>query len=269
MGEGEGTVVSLRYVYLTHANIAIRTFNSYTLIFRPLFDDAFFSLATCCGGFLFGTLKKGFDRPFFLRDDQRKRRECFMSKQNKKLRMFVTVAMLISISFILMLFNFPLPWFPSFLQIDFSDVPALIAAITMGPIAAIVVEIIKNLLDWIYSGSPTGVPVGHIANFASAMLFILPVYAVYKKFPTMKGLVSGLVVGTITMSVGMAALNYVAFLPMYGYFMNFHVDDMLGMAVKAILPFNVLKGILLIAIITLLYRSMKAWIDKQHMLYSN
>ena len=183
--------------------------------------------------------------------------------------MFVTVAMLSSISFILMLFNFPLPWFPSFLQIDFSDVPALIAAITMGPVAAIVVEIVKNFLDWIYSGSPTGVPVGHIANFASAMLFILPVYAIYKKFSSMKGLVVGLIIGTLTMSIGMAALNFVAFLPMYGYFMNFHVEDMLGMAVASILPFNILKGILLIVISTLLYRSMKTWIEKQHMLYSN
>lgn len=192
-----------------------------------------------------------------------------MSKQNKKLRMFVTVAMLSSVSFILMLFNFPLPWFPGFLKIDFSDVPALIAAITMGPVAAIAVEFIKNILDWIYQGSPTGVPVGHMANFASAMLFIFPVYAVYKKVPSMKGLFVGLVSGTIVMSVGMAALNYVAFLPMYGYFMNFHVDDMLGMAVTAILPFNILKGIMLITLSVLLYRSLKTWIDKQRVLYSN
>ena len=73
-----------------------------------------------------------------------------MSKQNIKLRLFVTIAMLSSISFVLMLFNFPLPWFPAFLKIDFSDVPALIATLTMGPVAGITVELIKNILDWIY-----------------------------------------------------------------------------------------------------------------------
>ncbi|PKC52485.1 hypothetical protein RhiirA1_481394 [Rhizophagus irregularis] len=82
--------------------------------------------------------------------------------------------MLSSISFLLMLLNFPLPWFPTFLQIDFSDVPALIAAITMGPVAGILVELVKNILDWIFSGAPTGVPVGHMANFATGILFILP-----------------------------------------------------------------------------------------------
>lgn len=190
-----------------------------------------------------------------------------MSKQNKNLRSFVTIAMLSSIGFILMLFNFPLPWFPSFLQIDFSDVPALIAAITMGPIAGIVVEIMKNVLDWIFSGSPTGFPVGHLANFTTGLLFILPVYYVYKKFKSMTGLLVGLIVGTFVMSVGMAALNYVAFLPMYGYFMNFYVEDVIGTVVFGILPFNLLKGVMLIAIVTLLYRTMKTWIEQQQSIY--
>ena len=190
-----------------------------------------------------------------------------MSKQNKRLRIFVTIAMLSSISFVLMLFNFPLPWFPAFLQIDFSDVPALIATLTMGPVAGIVVELIKNILDWIYSGSPTGMPVGHIANFTTGILFILPVYFIYKKIPSATGLIVGLVTGTVVMSVGMAFLNYVAFLPMYGYFMNFHVDDMLGMAVKAILPFNLLKGVMLIAIVTVLFRTMNKWIGQQRLQY--
>ena len=190
-----------------------------------------------------------------------------MSKQNKKLRLFVTIAMLSSISFVLMLFNFPLPWFPAFLQIDFSDVPALIATLTMGPVAGITVELIKNILDWIYSGSPTGMPVGHIANFVTGILFIFPVYFIYKKFTSITGLTVGLVVGTIVMSVGMAFLNYVAFLPMYGYFMNFHVDDMLGMAVKAILPFNLLKGFMLIVIVTVLFRTMNKWIHQQRLQY--
>lgn len=190
-----------------------------------------------------------------------------MSKQNKKLRLFVTIAMLSSVSFVLMLFKFPLPSFPAFLTIDFSDVPALIATLTMGPVAGITVELFKNILDWIYSGSPTGMPVGHIANFATGVLFIFPVYFIYKKFASVTGLIVGLFAATVVMSVGMAFLNYVAFLPMYGYFMNFHVDDMLGMAVKAILPFNLLKGVMLIAIVTLLFRTMNKWIEQQRLQY--
>ena len=97
-----------------------------------------------------------------------------MKKQTLKLRSFVTVGMLSGISFILMLLNFPLPWFPAFLQIDFSDVPALIATITMGPVAGILVELVKNVLDWVYTGAPEGIPVGHLANFVTGILFIFP-----------------------------------------------------------------------------------------------
>ncbi|RKJ15596.1 ECF transporter S component, partial [Butyricicoccus sp. 1XD8-22] len=176
-----------------------------------------------------------------------------MRKQNLKLRSFVTIAMLSSISFLLMLLNFPLPWFPTFLQIDFSDVPALIAAITMGPVAGILVELVKNILDWIFSGAPTGVPVGHMANFATGILFILPAYYIYKKFNTLKGLAVGLVIGTIIMSVGMSVLNYFAFLPMYTYLLGWGTFDMYETIVLGILPFNVIKGILLMAIAIVLF----------------
>jgi len=175
--------------------------------------------------------------------------------------------MLSSISFIFMLLNFPLPGFQSFLQIDFSDVPALIAAITMGPVAGILVELFKNILDWIFSGTPTGVPVGHMANFATGLLFILPVYYIYKKFPTIKGLSIGLVAGTVIMSVGMSLLNYVAFLPMYSYFLGWGEIDMKAMIVAGILPFNLIKGIMLMVIVILLFRTMKSWIENQRAQY--
>ena len=59
---------------------------------------------------------------------------------------------------------------------------------TMGPVAGIAVELIKNVLHWFLSGSPTGVPVGEIANFATGILFIMPIYWIFKKFRHAKGL---------------------------------------------------------------------------------
>mgnify|MGYP000019035408 CR=1 FL=1 len=185
-----------------------------------------------------------------------------MSKSNLKLRRFLTIAMLSSISFVIMLFNFPLPGFPGFLKIDFSDVPALIAVITMGPLAGILVELFKNILEWIFAGAPTGVPVGQMANFATGVLFILPVYYIYDKFKTRKGLVISLVVATVVMSVGMAILNYIAFIPMYAYFMNFELKAY-ETIVLGILPFNLLKGAMLFIVVLLLFKTMNKWIEKQ------
>ena len=190
-----------------------------------------------------------------------------MKKQTLKLRSFVTVGMLSGISFILMLLNFPLPWFPAFLQIDFSDVPALIAAITMGPVAGILVELVKNVLDWVYTGAPEGIPVGHMANFVTGILFIFPAYFVYKKFPSIKGLMAGLIISTIVMSIGMAGLNYIAFLPMYTYLLGMPKFDMYETVVLGILPFNIVKGILMFVIVTMLYRTMRVWIENQRRQY--
>ena len=193
-----------------------------------------------------------------------------MKKKNLRLRSMIAIAMLSSISFVLMLFNFPLPPFPAFLQVDFSEVPAIIAAITMGPVAGILVELLKNVLDWLFSGSPTGVPVGHMANFATGVLFILPVWWVYHRLSTAKGMTTGLILGTLSMAVGMSLLNYVLFLPLYVKFMNFPVmsgEELYQMIVMGILPFNLLKGIILAAIILLLVRSMHRWIEKQRAVF--
>ena len=54
--------------------------------------------------------------------------------------------------------------------------------------AGILVEFFKNVLDYFMTGSETGVPVGHIANFICRILFILPTYYVYKKLKTKKGM---------------------------------------------------------------------------------
>jgi len=120
---------------------------------------------------------------------------------SKRLRRMMIIAMLASVATILMQFNFPLPALPPFLKVDFGEIPAVLAVMTLGPAAGIAVELIKNLLHWFLSGSPTGVPVGEIANFATGVLFILPIYYIYNKFRTAKGLTTGLIAGTVSMAV--------------------------------------------------------------------
>lgn len=193
-----------------------------------------------------------------------------MKQKNKRLQAFITIGMLSSISFILMLFNFPIPPFPAFLEVDFSDMPALLAAITMGPVAGIIVELIKNILNWLFMGAPTGVPVGHIANFVTGILFILPVSWIFNRIKSGKGLTAGLIVGTITMAVGMSVLNVYVFLPMYTKFLGMEAivgEALTVMIMQGILPFNIIKGILLTGIMLLLFKVMKSWIEKQRTQY--
>jgi len=183
----------------------------------------------------------------------------------------VGIAMLSSVAYVLMLLNFPIPPFPIFLMIDFSDVPALLAAVIFGPVAGILVELFKNVLDYFLTGSATGVPVGHVSNFIAGILFVLPTAWFYNKMKSKKGLTFGLIAGTVSMAVAMSVLNYFVFLPAYTLFLGAEAmttGAMKAMVVQFILPFNILKGAMITIIFILVFRSLGTWIAKQQLKYS-
>ncbi|WP_423407268.1 ECF transporter S component [Heyndrickxia sp. MSNUG] len=178
----------------------------------------------------------------------------------------VSIGMLSSISYVLMLLNFPLPPFPKFLMVDFSDIPALIAALIFGPAAGILVELLKNMLDYFMTGSETGVPVGHVANFVAGVLFILPTNYLYQRLKTTKGMTFALVAGTVSMAILMSVLNYFVFLPAYTLFLNMPAmsgPETKQLIVAGILPFNIVKGILMSIVFMLMFTRMKTWIERQ------
>lgn len=186
--------------------------------------------------------------------------------KKNRVRVLVSLAMLSSISYILMFVNFPVPPFPAFLKIDFSDIPALIGAIIFGPMAGVVIELIKNILDYFIKGSETGVPVGHIANFLAGILYILPTYYVYNKLKSKKGMTFALVLGSAVMAIVMSVLNYLVILPAYTFFLN--APAMSGAEVKEyivalILPFNLIKGVAMSILFMIMFTKMGTWLNKQ------
>ena len=87
--------------------------------------------------------------------------EIFMSEQvlrggntmeRSRTRTIVQVAMLGAVAGVLMNFEFPLPFLaPSFYQMDFSEIPVLIGSFAMGPLAGVLVELIKILVHLVHS----------------------------------------------------------------------------------------------------------------------
>ena len=76
---------------------------------------------------------------------------------------YVTVtAMLSAIAFILMFLDFSVPIMPSFIQMDLSELPALIGSFALGPVCGVVVCLVKNLLHLMITS--TG-GVGELSNF--------------------------------------------------------------------------------------------------------
>lgn len=182
--------------------------------------------------------------------------------QSSKLLKLIILALLGTISFILFLLNFPILPGYGYLKIDFSDIPALIAALIFSPFAGIIVEAIKNL---IYLALGGGEPVGVTANFLAGVMFIVPAAVLYHKYKGVKSIISGLVAGTIIMAIGMSVLNYLVILPIYAWFMG--MEEMKLDTVKwltviyGILPFNIIKGIIVGALFIPLFLKMRSWIE--------
>ena len=72
--------------------------------------------------------------------------------ERSRTRTIVQVAMLGAVAGVLMNFEFPLPFLaPSFYQMDFSEIPVLIGSFAMGPLAGVLVELIKILVHLVHS----------------------------------------------------------------------------------------------------------------------
>ncbi len=158
---------------------------------------------------------------------------------SKRTRVIVLVGVLSALSWVLMALEFPLfIYFPSYLKIDFSDLPAIFSGIIAGPLAAVATELLKNLLHFFTMSKEGGI--GEIANFAAGIGLVLPIVLVTRK--NGKRMWIGLILGTIGMTVTANLVNYFITLPLYmkGADNKVLLDTILAITI----PFNIVKGII-------------------------
>ena len=111
-------------------------------------------------------------------------------------RALVQIGMLSAIAVVLMLFEIPLPFAPSFYEIDFSEVPVLVGCFVMGPVAGAAIEFVKILLNFLINGTVTA-GVGELGNFLIGCAFCVPAGIIYRKNSSRKGAIIGMVTGTL------------------------------------------------------------------------
>ena len=182
-----------------------------------------------------------------------------MENKNRTKKIVLT-GMLGAIAFLLMFINIPV--FASFLKMDIGDIPALVGTFIYGPFVGFTVEFLKNTLDYLFKGSETGIPIGHIANLTAGLLYVLPVYFIYKRIPSKKGLVIACITGILLTTLFISIFNYYYFLPLYAKFLNLNPDSfgqMFKYIIKTIAPFNILKGTINSIIFFMLYPRLKKW----------
>ncbi len=191
-----------------------------------------------------------------------------MSEATKKPKFttqnLVRIALLSGIAVILQLIDFPIPIFPPFLKLDFSDVPAVVAAVLVSPFAGVFVELIKNIIHMLRTDSAF---VGEFANFLVGAAFVLPIGIICRKDKTTKNFIIGIVAGIVTMAVFGAFINAFVLLPLYAKLYNMQVSDFVAMSTAifpfidtlpkfilfTIVPFNLFKGVVVGFVSVILY----------------
>ena len=183
-----------------------------------------------------------------------------------KTRAICATGILSALAFILMFLEFPLSFIiPSFIKIDFSELPALIASFAYGPIWGVIVCLIKNLLHLTIT-STWGA--GELSNFILGAIFVFIAGTVYRKNKSRKTALLGSLIGAVVMAVLSVFSNYYITYPIY---MNFMPKEAIIAAYSAILPsvnnlwealiifnlpFNIFKGLLDTIICMLIYKKL-------------
>ena len=181
-----------------------------------------------------------------------------MSRVLRDTSALVKIGMLSGVAVVLMLLDFPIPsLFPSFLKMDFSDVPAIIGTFAMGPVAGVIIELVKNLLKLIIGTNTAAV--GELANFLVGTCYILPLGLVYQRWPNRRGVLLGCSLAVVSMTFFGSLLNCLIFIRAYAWALNVPIDNFVKLAAKinpavenlgtlvvyAIAPFNLIKGIIM------------------------
>ena len=176
---------------------------------------------------------------------------------------------------VLMLVEIPLFFAPSFYKIDLSELPILICTFYLGPVAGVIAELIKVCIKLLLKGTTTAF-VGDFANFAVGCSFVLPASVVYHANPSRRSALSGMIVGTLVMTVFGSAFNAIYLLPKFAALFGMPMEVIIGMGTKvnsaitsvstlvlfAVVPFNLLKGLVVSLLTFLLYKRISPILHK-------
>ena len=178
---------------------------------------------------------------------------------NTNTNKMIKISLLSALALILMYIDFPvIPLFP-WLKIDLSDVPALIGAFGFGPLAGVLIELIKNIVIVLIKGTQTGF-VGETANFLVGVSLILPAALVYHKKKNKKNAIVGMVLGAVCMEVVGIVANIYFLLPAYG--MQMSPAESIKYITVGLLPFNGIKALIVSVLTYVLYKRISVSVFK-------
>lgn len=192
------------------------------------------------------------------------------SKQRISTRKIAMTAVMAAVATVLMFISFKVPFMPSFISLDFSDLPALIASFTLGPLSGMAVCFVKNLVN--LTQSMTG-GVGELSNFIISSAFVVPGGMIYRKHRNFVSAAVGSVLGAVFMAVLGLFSNYYVVYPIYTNIMpmeailgmykaiNPAVENLWGALLMFNLPFTFMKGMISAVVTLMTYKKLEPVIN--------
>ena len=162
-------------------------------------------------------------------------------------KQLVTMALMCAIAILLSFVEFPIMPAASFLKLDASFVPAAVIGFAYGAGPGALVGVVCATAH----AAITGNWVGGLMNIIMGCAFIIPASMIYKRNRTFKGAIIGLAVSTVCLIVTAIVANLVIDPIFYGY----PFDAVVALIVPAILPFNIIKGVVISLLTALVYKS--------------
>ncbi len=118
-----------------------------------------------------------------------------------------------ALGMVLMIFpTIKLPFMPSFITFDFSDLTAIIVGFTYGPYYGLAVAGLKNFLHLSFSNTAG---IGELSNFIICGIFVVVASLIYKYKPNRKGALISAFSGSILASAFSVLSNYFIIYPLF------------------------------------------------------
>lgn len=188
-----------------------------------------------------------------------------MTNQKSKIKQLTFMALFATIATVVMFLEMPLPFMPPFLKLDFSGAVVLIGALILGPVQGVAIALVKSLIH-VFSSSTGGV--GELADFLMTGAFVFVVSSIYHRLKSKKGTIIGCGAGIAAITIVGVVANKFLIIPFYSNIMpieaivsacgavNPLIGSIDGYLLFGVVPFNVLKGLVLSVVGVYLYKKL-------------
>lgn len=173
-----------------------------------------------------------------------------MQTQQNKTKRIVMLGMLAAVSVIL--YFVEIPFFSGPLKLDFSDLPAAVAAVLFGPVAGIIIELLKNIIDLFIKDWAQNMGFGALLNFIVGVALVVPLSAVARAMMKrakswMSTALLGGLAGLIVMVAAGALANYLidpAYMRLVYHIPNAQIPGMMTVFIGWTTLLNAFKAVL-------------------------